>query len=83
MIPDYNGTIFNVDEQQLTTETALTLPSVEVLNGFTMKDQKGIICPTNGIFLISFSVNGSDGVQTGDYVGVAVNDTLVPSSKQL
>ena len=82
LIPDYNGTIFNVDEQQLTTETALTLPSVEVLNGFTMKDQKGIVCPINGTFLISFSVNGSDGVQTGDYVGVAVNDTLVPSSKR-
>ena len=82
LIPDYNATIFNVDEQQLTTETALTLPSVEVLNGFTMQDQKGIVCPTGGTFLISFSVNGSDGVQTGDYVGVAVNDTLVPSSKR-
>ena len=82
LTPDFNATIYNVNDQMITTETPLTMPSVEVLNGFKMQGETGVVCPTNGTFLVSYSVNGADTVEEGDYVAAAVNNTIIPSSKR-
>lgn len=82
LTPDFNATIYNVNDQTLVTETSLTMPSVEVLNGFKKRGETGVVCPTNGTFLISYSVNGAEMVEEGDYVAAAVNDTIIPSSKR-
>lgn len=81
LTPDFNATIYNPSDQTLTNQATLTMGEVELNNGFKIQDST-LIVPTTGTFLVSFSINYSDTATNGDYVGIAVNDVLVTSSKR-
>lgn len=79
--PDFNATIYNLNEQSITTEVPLTFGEVQISNGFQVTNS-GLIAPQTGTYLISFSVNNANRADTRDYVAIAVNDVFIPASKR-
>lgn len=82
LTPDINATIYNPAVQTITTEGTFLLDEVELTNGFTVRDDKALISPTTGTFLVAYSVNAAPTAQDGDYVAVAVNGVIIPASKR-
>lgn len=80
--PDFNSTIYNPNEQSVTTEVPLTFGEIQLTNGFQITDSNGLIVPQTGTYLISFSVNKANKADPLDYVAVAINNVIIPASKR-
>ncbi len=74
-----NATIYNDQEQEATNEMPLNMPKTMTVNGMNVNDS-GIFTPSNGTYIISFSVNNSTNATTGDCVGIYVNNKLLEGS---
>lgn len=81
LTPDYNVTIYNTLQQNISNQKPITMPDVEINKGFTLQDSSLVVRLT-GTYLISFSINNSLQASTGDYVGVSVNGIIVNASKR-
>ena len=81
LTPDYNVTIYNTLQQNISNQNPITMPDVEINKGFTLQDSSLVVRLT-GTYLISFSINNSLQASTGDYVGVSVNGIIVNASKR-
>lgn len=82
LTPDINATIYNPAMQTITNEGTFLLDEIEITNGFTVRENKGLVSPTTGTFLVAYSVNAAPTAQEGDYVAVAVNNVIIPASKR-
>lgn len=82
LTPDINATIYNMEEQTIKTEGTFVLNEVQITNGFRVKDDKELVSPTTGTFLVAFSVNAAPSAAAGDYVAVQVNGFIIPASKR-
>lgn len=79
--PDLYATIFNSSEQAVMDQQAIIMSETGVNSGFRTQDG-GLIVPSNGAYLVSFSVNNSLQATAGDSVGVSVNNVVAPVSKR-
>lgn len=83
LTPDYSLTIYNNMQQTIKKNTDLVMPGISINNNFKIENGK-VMVPQTGTYLISFVLNkvvaGSNPADD-DYVGVVVNDTLLPASK--
>lgn len=80
--PDFNATIYNPNEQAITTEVPLTFGEIQLTNGFQITDSNGLVVPETGTYLISFSVNKANKADPLDYAAIAINDVIIPASKR-
>ncbi len=81
LTPNYNATIYNTLQQTISNQKPISMPDVEINNGFNVQDS-GLVVRLTGTYLISFSINNSLQASTGDYVGVSVNGIIVNASKR-
>lgn len=81
LTPDVNATIYNPSSQKVTNQSNLVLEQVELNNNFKIQDSS-LVCPNIGTFLVTFTVNSAEQTSPGDYVGIAVNNTMIQSTKR-
>ena len=81
LTPDYNVTVYNTLQQTISNQKPISMPDVEINNGFNVQDS-GLVVRLTGTYLISFSINNSLQAATGDYVGVSINGIIVNASKR-
>lgn len=81
LTPDYNGTIYNPNEQTISNNMSLVMNQVELNNGLQIEDSS-LRVPTTGTYLISFSINNCKSAMAGDCVGIAINNVIKEASKR-
>lgn len=81
LTPDYSATIYNPDAQTVTNNGTLTLTQVEEMRGLKTQNN-GIVAALTGTYLISFSINNATNSNSGEYVAIDVNGTILNSSKR-
>lgn len=81
LTPDINATIYNSNSQNITNENLLELNETLTSRG-TKVENNTIVVPSDGTYLINFSINNASSPTSGDGVGIAVNGKLISSSKR-
>lgn len=79
--PDYNLTIYNINEQTISNDKDLVMNDIEINSNFKIENGK-VMVPATGTYLISFTINFALNALLDDQVGVTINDILRPSSKR-
>lgn len=79
--PNINITRFNSSSQEIRSRIPIVINETLVNNSMTF-DANSIIVPSNGVYLISFSINNGSYATSGDCIGVAVNLNLVDASRR-
>lgn len=77
-----NATIFNLETQDVTTGTALALPSV-LTNNNLIVDGDSITVENDGTYLVSFSTGTATETVSTDNVGIAINGTIIDATRGL
>ncbi|MCI6859914.1 MAG: hypothetical protein MR862_01925 [Clostridia bacterium] len=55
LTPDYNVTIYNTLQQNISNQKPISMPDVEINKGFTLQDSS-LVVQLTGTYLISFSM---------------------------
>lgn len=81
LTPGVYLSIYNANQQEISNEKDLVMDTVAINIDFKMQNGK-VIIPLNGTYLMTFTVNNAPNALFDDYVGITVNDTLLPESKR-
>ena len=81
LTPNIHVTAYNPTEQTVSNQQKLVLSETAITSVFTLRDNS-LSVPSNGTYLVSFSVNNSLQASAGDCIGVAVNNVVAPASKR-
>ena len=79
--PDINATIYNMDSQQISNGTTLSMPNTLINNGMKIEDSS-IVARFTGTYIVSFSINNAENASPGDYVAVYKNGEMIEASKR-